>query len=123
MIRKLVVVSACILLAACANNRAAIPDRVALPPPPPAGEPPNVIGLSADAMRATFGTPAFVRKDGDSEFWRYNGATCRAFFFLYKQNNILTVGHAETLPHGAAIAADNSCINALRLHPLPLTTS
>ena len=38
MIRKLLVVSACVLLAACANNRATIPDRVALPPPPPAGE-------------------------------------------------------------------------------------
>ena len=123
MIRKLLVLSACILLAACANNRATIPDRVALPPPPPAGELPNVIGLSADAMRATFGQPAFVRKDGETEFWRYNGAACRAFFFLYKQNSILTVGHVETIPRGAAIAADNGCINGLRLHPLPLTTS
>jgi len=122
MIRKLLVVSACVLLAACAN-RAAVPDRVALPPAPPAGEPPNVIGLSAVAMRATFGAPAFVRKDGETEFWRYNGATCRAFFFLYKQNGALAVGHVETLPHGAAIAADNNCLNALRLRPVPLPVS
>jgi hypothetical protein len=122
MIRKLLVVSACVLLAACAN-RAAVPDRVALPAAPPPGEPPNAIGLSATALRAAFGTPAFVRKDGETEFWRYNGATCRAFFFLYKQNSILTVGHVETLPHGAAIAADNNCLNALRLRPVPLPVS
>jgi hypothetical protein len=122
MIRKLVVISVCALLAACAN-RVAVQDRVALPSAPPPGEPPNIIGLSADTMRATFGTPAFVRKDGETEFWRYNGATCRAFFFLYKQNRVLTVGHVETLPHGAAIAADVACLNSLRLHPVPLSTS
>jgi hypothetical protein len=122
MIRKLLTVSGCVLLAACAD-RAAIPDRVALPPAPPPGEPPAIIGLSADAVRATFGEPAFVRKDGETQFWRYNGAQCHAFFFLYKQNSILTVQHVETLPHGASIAADNDCINALRLHPAPLPVS
>jgi len=119
MIRKLVVLSACVLLAACAN-RAAVPDRVALPAAPPPGEPPNVIGLSPNALSAAFGEPAFIRKDGGTEFWRYNGKTCRAFFFLYKQNNILTVGHMETLPHGAAIAADNACLDTLRLRPVPI---
>jgi hypothetical protein len=120
MIRKALVVSTCLLLAACAN-RAAAPDRVALPPAPPPGEPPNTIGLSADDMRATFGTPAFVRKDGEMQFWRYNGAACHAFFFLYKQKGVLTVQHVETIPRGAAIAADNACINALRLRPVPLS--
>jgi hypothetical protein len=119
MIRKALIVSACLLLAACAN-RAAIPDRVALPSAPPPGEPPNTIGLSADEMRATFGQPAFVRKDGETQFWRYNGASCRAFFFLYKQNNVLTVQHVETIPRGVAIAADNACVNALRLRPAPM---
>jgi len=122
MIRKIVVVSACILLAACANGTG-VQDRVALPSPPPPGEPPSTIGLSAEALRAAFGTPAFVRKDGETEFWRYNGATCHAYFFLYKTNSILTVGHVETLPHGASIAADDSCLNALRLHPVPLPVS
>ncbi len=122
MIRKLLTVSACILLAACAS-RAPIPDRVELPPAPPPGELPNVLGLSEDAVRATFGEPAFVRRDGDMQFWRYNGAACHAFFFLYKQNGILTVQHVETLPPGAAIGADNACINGLRLHPVPLPVS
>jgi hypothetical protein len=121
MIRRGLVLSLCALLGACANQ-AAVQDRVALPPAPPPGEPPNVMGLSADAMRATFGQPAFVRKDGETEFWRYNGAACHAFFFLYKQNGILTVQHIETLPHGV-IAADNACINALRLRPVPLPVS
>jgi hypothetical protein len=122
MIRKLLVVSVCAMLAACAN-RAPVPDRVALPAAPPPGEPPNALGLSVDALRAAFGPPAFVRKDGDTEFWRYTGTNCRAFFFLYKQNNVLTVGHVETLPHGASIAADNACLNALRLRPVPLPVS
>jgi hypothetical protein len=121
MIRRGLVLSLCALLSACANQ-AAVQDRVALPAAPPPGEPPNVMGLSADAMRATFGQPAFVRKDGETEFWRYNGAACHAFFFLYKQNGILTVQHIETLPHGV-IAADNACINALRLRPVPLPVS
>jgi hypothetical protein len=122
MIRKIAVLSACVLLAACAN-RAAAPERIELPSAPPPGEPPNVIGLFADAVRAAFGEPAFVRKDGETQFWRYNGAACHAFFMLYKQNGALTVQHVETLPHGAAIAADLPCLNALRLHPVPLPLS
>ncbi|MEI9930643.1 MAG: hypothetical protein WDM89_08855 [Rhizomicrobium sp.] len=122
MIRKLAMVSACVLLAACAN-RAAVPDHVALPAAPPPGELPSVIGLTESALRATFGEPAFVRKEGDTQFWRYNGAACHAFFFLYKQNGVLTVQHVESLPPGAAIGADNACINALRLHPIPVPVS
>ena len=60
--------------------------------------------MAATGLQAAFGTPAFVRKDGATEMWRYDGAACRAFFFLYGAP--LMVRHVETLPHGAPSAAD-----------------
>ena len=98
-------------LAACASPQ---PQHVALPPPPPSGEPSGIAGLGAADLRAAFGAPAFVRKDGTTEMWRYDGANCRAFFFLYAQGGAPTVRHVETLPRGASIAADTICLDALR---------
>ena len=122
MIRKIAVLCACIALAACAQG-GVVQDRVALPAAPPPGEPPSTIGMTADALRIAFGAPAFVRKDGNTQFWRYNGTTCHAFFFLYPQVGVLTVGHVETLPHGNGIAADINCLNSLRLQPPPAPVS
>ncbi len=107
----------CLLLGACATHP---PEgQVALPQPPPPGEPKSALGLSADAVRTAFGTPAFTRKDGDAEMWRYDGAACRAFFFLYPQGHALVVRHVETVPHAANAAADTTCLDALRLSPPP----
>jgi hypothetical protein len=47
--------------------------------------------------------------------WRYDGAACRAFFFLYGAP--LMVRHVETLPHGPQNAADMDCLTALRASP------
>ncbi len=70
------------------------------------------------SLRAAFGQPAFVRKDTGSEMWRYDGAACKAFFFLYPGVSGATiVRHVETLPRGSAIAADENCLALLRLHP------
>jgi hypothetical protein len=71
--------------------------------------------MAAPALQAAFGHPAFVRKDGGTEMWRYDGAACRAFFFLYGAP--LAVRHVETLPHGAQSAADIDCLNALKFSP------
>lgn len=84
-----------------------------IPSAPPRGEPPAYFNLSAKALQAALGRPAFVRKDGATEMWRYDGATCRAFFFFYGAP--LAVRHVETLPNGARSAADNACLNALRV--------
>ncbi len=75
--------------------------------------------MAAPGLQAAFGRPAFVRKDGATEMWRYDGAACRAFFFLYGMP--LAVRHVETLPHGAQNAADPACLTALRV--LPAKTS
>ena len=99
MIRRGLALSLFALLGACATRPPA--DHIALPPSPPLGEPANMIGMTDAALRTTFGAPAFMRKDGSIQFWRYKGVACQAFFFLYPDHGVLTVQHIETLPHPA----------------------
>jgi hypothetical protein len=98
------------LLAACAA-----PQRVAtIPAAPPPGEINGVTGLDAAQLKLAYGAPSFVRKDNGFELWRYDGQSCKAFFFLYKENERLAVRHVETMPRGVGIAADASCLDALK---------
>lgn len=119
--RRLAAVSIlCILAAGCATQPAPPPPApsVPLPPAPPAGEPAGLIGLSTSDLKAAFGPPSFVRKENGSEMWRYDGANCHAFFFFYPQGAYQVVRHVETVPRGAAIAADANCLAALRGQPV-----
>lgn len=104
---------ACAMLCACAAPQNAVP-TVALPAAPPPGEPPGLAGMDAQALRVAFGAPAFVRKDGRVEMWRYDNPSCKAFFFLYAAEGMLTVRHVETVPRGRDIAADADCLTQLR---------
>lgn len=107
----------CTLLSACSTLRAANPFARSASPPPPATAAPapqSLMGMNAAALRLTIGMPAFVRKDGADQMWRYDTAGCKAFFFLYPQGSDLAVRHIETLPHGQDEAADPTCLNALR---------
>lgn len=120
--RSLAVVFVCLLLAACATRPLQPPPqpppaRVAVPPAPPPGEPPDIAGLHSTQLRELFGAPAFVRKEGTAEMWRYDGSGCKAFFFLYPFADALLVRHVETLPRGRDIAADEQCLNTLRPRP------
>ena len=83
---------------------------VPIPPPPPKGEPDLFTGIDAARLQALAGAPAFTRKDGSTEMWRYDTPSCRTFFFLTAGK----VQHVETLPRGANSAADPQCLNALR---------
>ena len=116
MIRWICILVCCATLSAC-TTRQAMPDRVALPPAPPRGEPVTTIGLTDVDLRVQFGAPAFTRKEGTAQLWRYDGASCKAFFFLYPANSALNVRHVETTPRGTDMAADPKCLDALRLHP------
>jgi len=91
------------------------PAPSAIPPAPPRGEPGQYLNMPASGLQAAFGKPAFVRKDGATEMWRYDGQSCRAFFFLYGVP--LMVRHVETLPRGAQNAADMACLTGLRTSP------
>ena len=107
-------------LTGCATPKAAAPvaptapPSAAIPPAPPKGEPLGYTNMPAAQLRVAFGAPAFVRHDGATEMWRYDGAACRAFFFLYEEGKDSVVRHVETLPRGAASAADPACLSALR---------
>ena len=92
-----------------------VPQASRIPAAPPRGEPGQYLNMAATGLTAAFGRPAFVRKDGATEMWRYDGAACRAFFFLYGAP--LVVRHVETLPHAAQNAADMACLTALRASP------
>ena len=117
MIRRVAILSLALLLGACAAKTPSAPPQptTSIPAAPPRGEPSQYMNMAATSLRAAFGKPAFVRKDGVTEMWRYDGAACRAFFFLY--GNPLAVRHVETLPHGSQSAWDQACLTALSVSP------
>ncbi|MGB8363880.1 MAG: hypothetical protein ACLQUZ_02980 [Rhizomicrobium sp.] len=111
--RFLAVASLCGVLCACAGAPQG-GSTIALPTAPPPGEPNGLAGMDAANLRMAFGPPAFVRKDGTVELWRYDTAACKAFFFLYPDGNTFAVRHVETVPRGRDIAADTDCLDQLR---------
>ena len=119
MIRRFSILCLAVAVSACANQQPAPPPVInsapSIPAAPPRGEPQDYVNLPAASLRVAFGAPAFVRKDGATEMWRYDGANCRAFFFLYGTPPM--VRHVETLPHGVQSAADSACLTALRAGP------
>ena len=123
MMRRLPILLMLLAVAGCATEAPPpvrpSPAPGAIPPAPPRGEPSQYLNMVASGLQAAFGRPAFVRKDGTTEMWRYDGAACRAFFFLY--GTPPAVRHVETLPHGADSAADIACLTALKI--LPAKTS
>ena len=133
MIRRLALPPLFLLLAGCAQTTgprvASVPPRpgapapaVPIPPAPPAGEPRDYVNLPPANLRSMLGQPQFLRVDGETQMWRYDGAACRAFFFLQGPKGSETVRHVETLPAGTGSAADPLCLNALRAAAVKPTT-
>ena len=112
MIRRLVLLGLVLALAACAQAPKSTP--VAYAPAPPRGEPTDYLNLPQANVRAMLGAPQFVRQDGATQMWRYDGAQCRAFFFFYGAKGSEAVRHVETLPAGTTSAADPICLSALK---------
>ncbi len=84
---------------------------VPIPPAPPLGEPAFFTGMNVPRLQALAGAPAFTRKDGDIEMWRYDPGSCHVFFFL--SGTPAKVQHVETLPRGKDGTADPQCLTAL----------
>jgi hypothetical protein len=126
MIRRVLSLGLFLALTACAQQPktvpgapppvrfAPVPPAVPIPPAPPRGEPADYLGLPQANLRAMLGAPQFLRQDGATQMWRYDGSQCRAFFFLYGERGSEAVRHVETLPAGATSAADPLCLSALR---------
>ena len=121
MIRKFAILALLIAAGCAAQPRAPVAPSapppppeptVPIPPPPPKGEPESFTGIDAARLQALAGAPAFTRKDGSLEMWRYDTRSCRIFFFLTGAPS--KVQHVETLPRGANSAADPQCLSALR---------
>lgn len=113
MMRRAAFLILALAAAGCtAQGPAPRPATSTIPPAPPRGEPAQYINLTPASLQARFGKPAFVRKDGAVEMWRYDGTACRAFFFL--SGTPVLVRHVETLPRTAQAGADMGCLNALR---------
>ena len=89
------------------------PPAVMLPPPPPEPPPPPPTPTDAQSLRAAYGAPAFIRREPDSELWRYDGMNCAAFFFLYPEGGTYRIRHAETSPRGRDEPADPDCLRSL----------
>ena len=85
--------------------------HVAVLTPPSAGS--GLVGWEADKIRGLYGKPAFVRKEKDSELWRYDGRGCAAFFFLYQEAAGLRVRHVETYPQAGAMG-DAACLAGIK---------
>lgn len=120
MTRGLFLLLACLVTGSLAGCAAPAPapkapapaPQTAIPAAPPRGEPGQYLNMASTGLQAAFGKPAFVRKDGATEMWRYDGTACRVFFFL--DGAPLVVRHVETLPHGPDSAADMACLTSLR---------
>ena len=67
----------------------------------------------AQSLRARYGTPDFIRREMDTELWRYDGAACSIFFFLYRDGDVLKLRYSETTPRGMTMAADPACVESL----------
>jgi hypothetical protein len=90
-----------------------LPPPEPAPPPPPPPPPPLPTPTDAQSLRAAYGTPAFIRREPDSELWRYDGTMCAAFFFLYLDGATYRIRHSETAPRGQDMAADADCLRSL----------
>ena len=105
MTRKLASLALVLVLAACAHQAAPPPSNtpnVPIPRTPPRGEPDQFSGISVDRLQVLLGSPAFIRKDGATEMWRYDTATPS---FCTAPEPIAKVRHIETVPQGKGIAA------------------
>ncbi len=111
MIRKILAITALLALAGCATGPKAPAPAAPRPQAPPLrSEPPGYPGLSPEALRAQLGAPAFTRKDGPTDLWRYDAGACHAYFFFTGGK----VSHVETIPRGGNESADAACLTAIK---------
>ena len=74
---------------------------------------PAPLPTDAQSLRAAYGAPDFIRREMDTELWRYDGAACAMFFFLYREGDSLKIRYSESLLRGMTMAADPACMQSL----------
>lgn len=110
-----------LLLSACAT-----PQTPPAQPPAPGLSPPGEIPVDLNAVmpppsgadesyfRAEYGPPDFIRQEIESQLWRYDGADCALFLFLYLESESYVLRHAETDPPGLAGNIDTACLSSIK---------
>jgi hypothetical protein len=84
-----------------------------VPVPMPMLPPPRPASTDAQSLRARYGAPDFIRREMETELWRYDGAACSIFFFLYREGDVLKLRYSETTPRGVNMATDPRCVESL----------
>jgi hypothetical protein len=75
----------------------------------------NFRGLSRSDISAMLGQPSFQRHDNDAEIWQYYGpaSACVLDLFLYPDQGIPRVAHAELRTRSGGTAAANACLSQI----------
>jgi hypothetical protein len=73
----------------------------------------------AQSLRERYGAPDFIRREMETELWRYDGGACSIFFFLYREGAALKLRYSETTPRGMNMAADPACLESLNARAMP----
>ena len=96
---------------AASSDRNVASPHVAVLTPPSAGS--GLVGWEAEKIRGLYGKPSFIRKEQESELWRYDGQNCAAFFVLYQEQTGLRVRYVETSPSQGAMG-DAACLAGIK---------
>jgi hypothetical protein len=71
------------------------------------------------SLRSRYGAPDFIRREMETELWRYDGEACSIFFFLYREGDALKLRYTESTPRGLNMAADPRCVESLNARGMP----
>jgi hypothetical protein len=114
--RRLILLSLSLVLAACAARPQQPPAATPVPVQPEPEEPNSLTGLTAQELVGRFGTPALQIREGSSLKLQFRGRRCVMDAYLYPSDasGTLKVTHVDTrLPSGGAMD-QAACIFSLR---------
>ncbi|PWR22511.1 hypothetical protein [Zavarzinia aquatilis] len=93
-----------LLMAACAETPA--PRHRPLAPELPAG---GLVGLTGPELPLLLGTPALRRSEPPAEIWQYSARDCLLHVFLYLDEDVLSVRHADARDRRGKPVDVNAC--------------
>jgi hypothetical protein len=80
----------------------------------------GLVGMTGEALRASWGEPAMKRTEAGAEMWQYGGrGSCTLLVYLYANtSSVMAVTHAEAVPGGSDEAAVANCAKSAGKPPL-----
>jgi hypothetical protein len=111
--RRFIVLSGSVLLAACAARPTAVETPEA-PPPPTEHTSGGIVGLTADDLVHRFGTPALQIREGNSLKLQFRSDQCVLDAYLYPTGNApYRVTYVDTRTRALADTDQALCIASL----------